>query len=87
MEEARTTLGIEHLRFHDLRHTHGTLVAQVGATTKETMRRLGHSTMQAAMIYQHGSDERDRVIADAMGERIAQELRDAGELRRLGDGS
>ena len=82
--KARETLGLKHLRFHDLRHTHGTLVAQVGATTRETMRRLGHSTMQAAMIYQHGSDERDKVIAEAMGERITRELKDAVEVRKLG---
>ena len=36
------------LRFHDLRHTAGTLAARTGATTKELMARLGHSSSNAA---------------------------------------
>ena len=32
------------------------------------MRRLGHSTPQAAMRYQHGTDERDQLIADALSD-------------------
>jgi integrase len=81
-DEARRTLSLKHLRFHDLRHTHGTMTAQSGATIKETMRRLGHSTIQAAMHYQHATDERDSDIAEALGERIAEELRKAAEQLR-----
>lgn len=55
--------GMESFRFHDLRHTAGTLAAQTGATTKELMARLGHASPRAAMIYQHASDDRDRRIA------------------------
>ena len=33
------------------------------------MERMGHSTTQAAMVYLHGSDERQQVIADALSER------------------
>lgn len=61
-------------RFHDLRHTAGTLAARTGATTKELMARLGHASTNAAMIYQHAADDRDRRIADALGEMA----RDAG---------
>jgi integrase len=56
--------------FHDLRHAGGTLVAETGATTKELMRRVGHSSTRAAMIYQHGSDRRDRVIAEGLSAMI-----------------
>jgi integrase len=55
------------LRFHDLRHTAGTLAARTGATTKELMARLGHSSPNAALIYQHASADRDRSIADGLG--------------------
>jgi integrase len=34
-------LGLEGLRFHDLRHTAATLAAAAGATTKELMERMG----------------------------------------------
>ncbi len=54
------------LRFHDLRHTGATLAAQTGATLAELMARIGHSTPQAAMRYQHAAQGRDAVIAAAM---------------------
>jgi integrase len=63
---ARTKAGRDDLRFHDLRHLGATLAAQSGATLKELMGRLGHSTPDAAMIYQHAAQERDRAIALAM---------------------
>jgi integrase len=54
------------VRPHELRHTGATLAAATGATTKELMRRLGHATPAAALIYQHASDERDGDIARAL---------------------
>jgi len=54
------------LHLHDLRHTGGTLSAQTGATLREIMSRLGHSTTRAAMIYQHATGERDKKIAEAL---------------------
>jgi hypothetical protein len=32
------------------------------------MDRMGHSSTRAALIYQHSSDERQRKLADAIGE-------------------
>ena len=58
--------GLTGLRFHDLRHTAGTLAARTGATTKELMARLGHASASAALIYQHASAERDKSIADGL---------------------
>jgi integrase len=52
---ATERVGVAGLRFHDLRHTAGTLAAQTGATTKELMARLGHASHQAAMVYQHAA--------------------------------
>lgn len=77
--KARNDLGLQHLHFHDLRHTHGTLVAQTGATPKETMARLGHATVAAAMRYQHVAEGRDRVIPDAIGNLISEAQRDGGD--------
>jgi len=53
-------------RFHDLRHTGNTLAASTGASTKELMSRMGHASPRAALIYQHATLERDRVLADAL---------------------
>ena len=51
------------LRFHDLRHSGAVLAAATGATLAELMARLGHSTAQAALRYQHAAQGRDREIA------------------------
>ena len=63
---ATQTAGLAGLRFHDLRHTAGTLAARTGATTKELMARLGHSNARASMIYQHAAEDRDRRIAEGL---------------------
>lgn len=63
---ARKAAGREDLHFHDLRHTGATLAAATGATLAELMARLGHSTPQAAMVYQHAAADRDRAIAEAL---------------------
>jgi integrase len=65
---ATRAAGLEGVRFHDLRHAAGTLAAQTGATTKEIMARLGHASPRAAMVYQHASEDRDRLIADKLGQ-------------------
>ncbi len=59
-------IGVKGLRFHDLRHSAATLAAAAGATTKELMARIGHSSYEAAIRYQHVVAERDAAIADAL---------------------
>ena len=54
------------VRLHDLRHLAGTLAAQAGATLRETMDRLGHSSTEAAMRYQHVADQRAEIIAHSI---------------------
>jgi integrase len=61
------------LRWHDLRHTGATLAAQSGATLAELMSRLGHSTPQAAMRYQHAAQGRDAAIAQRMSKLATQQ--------------
>ena len=50
------------MHFHDLRHVGGTLAAATGASLKELMARLGHSSTRAALMYQHASRDRDQAI-------------------------
>ena len=57
-----------HITLHDLRHAGATLAAWSGASTRELMARLGHSTPAAALRYQHASRHRDREIADRLDE-------------------
>jgi hypothetical protein len=52
--------GLSATHFHDLRHTGNTLTAMTGASLRELMDRMGHSSARAALIYLHGSDARAR---------------------------
>lgn len=71
--EAIEAAGLSDVRFHDLRHTGATIAAQTGATLKELMRRIGHSTEKAALNYQHASQGRDQEIASALDKLIKKE--------------
>jgi integrase len=42
-------LGLDGLRFHDLRHTAATSAAAAGATTRELMARMGHTSPAVAL--------------------------------------
>jgi integrase len=59
-------LGLDGLRFHDLRHTAATLAAAAGATTKELMERMGHTSPAVALRYQHVMADRQGAIAAAL---------------------
>ncbi|MET9731200.1 tyrosine-type recombinase/integrase [Streptomyces sp. NPDC006458] len=66
--KARKAAGVTaELHFHDLRHTGNTLASTAGASTRELMTRMGHSSSRAALIYQHMTSDRDRAIADRLG--------------------
>lgn len=65
-QPACEAVGLRGFRFHDTRHTGNTLAASTGASTKELMTRMGHATPRAALIYQHGSPQRDQAIAKAL---------------------
>ncbi len=67
-------VGLNDLHFHDLRHTGNTLAAATGASTKELMARMGHSSPRAALIYQHATSERDAAIARALSETITRAI-------------
>ncbi len=73
---ATKSAGLDGLHFHDLRHHAGTLAAQLGATTKELMERLGHSTIRASLIYQYSTQKRQCELADRMD--AALKLRSSG---------
>jgi hypothetical protein len=59
-------LGLDGLRFHDLRHTAATLAAAAGATTKELMERMSHTSSAVALRYRHVMADRQGAIAAAL---------------------
>lgn len=69
---ARQRLNLGWLRWHDLRHTSQGAAARTGASIKDLMNRLGHSTSKAAMIYLHKDPKADSVLAGRIDENIIQ---------------
>jgi integrase len=63
------------IHIHDLRHTGNNLTTAAGANLRELMARMGHTSIPAALIYLHSTDERQREIADALGHLAATELK------------
>lgn len=76
--KATETAGLAGFHFHDLRHTGNMLAGEAGASLRELMDRMGHSTTRAAYIYQHRTSARDKMIADAISERVGAERRASG---------
>jgi len=76
---ATSKAGVPGLHFHDLRHVGGTLAATTGASLKELMARLGHSSPRAALIYQHATRDRDQAIARALGGLVREVRPSAGQ--------
>jgi hypothetical protein len=64
------SMGKVGLHFHDLRHPGNTLAAQSGASTRDLMARMGHDSMNAAIIYQHATRRAARAIADALDDQL-----------------
>ncbi|MCR2814469.1 site-specific integrase [Microbacterium jiangjiandongii] len=71
MIRARAAIGREDLTWHDLRHTGATLAYTAGASLPEVKELLGHSTVAAALIYQHAYADRGKVLASRMDELFA----------------
>lgn len=59
--KARKKLNVSYT-WHDLRHTAGVLTGLQGATLAELKYRLGHSSVQAALMYQHATKDRDKEL-------------------------
>lgn len=95
-EAARRRADLSWVRFHDLRHFAATMFATTGASTKEIMNRGGWKSVAMVVRYEHASDERDALLAQAlnaftMGDNIvpiahefigdrARSARDKGEV-------
>jgi len=71
---AKRRLNLDHLHFHDLRHTGQSLALANGASIKDLQRRAGQSTAQAAQKYLHGSTERDQIVAESLNLDVSKTL-------------
>lgn len=65
---ARERAGRPDLTIHHLRHTALTIAGQHGATGAELQARAGHASQAAMAIYQHATLDRDRSLAEKIGQ-------------------
>lgn len=77
--KGRKAIKMPHLTIHDLRHTSATMAAQQGATIAELQARIGHSTPNMALRYQHVAAHRDKSLAKRISEMARQDADKAGE--------
>lgn len=85
-QPARAAVGLDGLRFHDLRHTAVALAVAQGAHPKAVQRRMGHSTINMTLDrYGHLFPELDQKVADDVGSilREAAATVTAGTVRRI----
>ncbi len=62
--------GLPRRRFHDLRHSCGSLLAAQGVPLHEVQAILGHAQLSTTMIYVHSIPEGMRKAADQMGDTL-----------------
>ena len=65
---ARMSAGRPNLTMHHLRHTALTMAGQHGATGAELQARAGHASQAAMAIYQHATLDRDKALAERIGD-------------------
>ncbi len=63
--------GLPHIRLHDARHTHASLLLQQGVSPKVISERLGHATISITLdLYGHTYSEMHQQAADNFGDVI-----------------
>ena len=61
------SIGLEHVRFHDLRHTYATISLQNGDNIKTVSKNLGHATVAFTLdVYGHVTEEMEKESASNM---------------------
>ena len=60
---------LEHIRFHDLRHSHATALIESGVSMKAVQDRMGHSNISTTMdIYAHCTTKMQKDAGDRIDE-------------------
>jgi integrase len=71
-----TKLGLSRLRFHDLRHTHATLLLQAGVPVAAVSARLGHANAAVTLgIYSHATSDAEAAAASVAGKLLSSVLK------------
>ena len=74
-----TAAGIEHIRLHDLRHTHASILVNSGASLFVVQKALGHSNPNTSQRYSHLSDKTLRDASETVSALINRASKEAAD--------
>lgn len=75
-------IGLEHIRFHDLRHTFATLSIEKGMDVKTISHMLGHTSAAFTMnTYMHATEQMQAKVADTMGNLLIEHTKSEEESK------
>ena len=74
-----TAAGIEHIRLHDLRHTHASILVNQGASLFVVQKALGHSNPITSQRYSHLSDKTLRDASETVSALVRKASKDVAE--------
>ena len=77
---AQTRAGLRSLKFHDLRHSFGTMAARV-APLNDVKAWLGHADIATTMVYLHYAPQPE--VAAKLGALVGEQLADVTTLREV----
>jgi integrase len=69
--------GIEHIRIHDLRHCHASILVNQGVSLFMVQKILGHSSPKTTQRYAHLSDSSLRAASETVSVAISQAVKAA----------
>ena len=79
-EQARRAVGLDHVRFHDLRHTFASWAIDAGVDLRLLKDIMGHSTMQMTSRYAHlEARHQDAAMRKMTRKRVTRSRRDPGD--------
>ena len=68
-------IGVQHYRFHDLRHANASVMLALGVPDKYAMERMGHATNNMLKtVYQHTMKSKKDEVSDMVDQYFAQKL-------------
>ena len=79
-ERALKNSGIEHIRIHDLRHSHCALLFEMGIAPLEVKERLGHKNIETTLnVYAHVYPDKQRKLSDKLDKVYKEGLHNGDE--------
>lgn len=69
MKKTTVKAGLPHIRVHDLRHSHASMLIELGFTPLEIADRLGHESVKTTLdTYSHLYPDKDQKLADRLNQ-------------------